>query len=187
MTVIVALFRSTVSLPFTLALADFHRKILDLTKVYRWEGGVLPLALNLHTYIVEGHLFDSSWWKIPVKWQACFCNSLTTKYTSARVSAWDSASNARWDSLKQKRSSTSTRDANDTSVSCMTFNKRACKCPSCWRWHKCDTCGEKDHRGRVYRNCVAPDKEATLGVNRWHIGVGDSVERIDSAVSSRLI
>ncbi len=36
MTVIVALFEFTVSLFFTLALADFYRKIFDFAKVYWW-------------------------------------------------------------------------------------------------------------------------------------------------------
>ncbi len=60
MTVMIKLFRSTFGLPLTLALADFHCKILDFAKVYRWQRGVLSLLLDLHTYIVESHFFDPS-------------------------------------------------------------------------------------------------------------------------------
>lgn len=60
MTVMVKLFRSTFDSPLTLTLADYLRKILDFIKVYRWQKKVLPLALNLHTHIVESQFSDFS-------------------------------------------------------------------------------------------------------------------------------
>ncbi len=60
MTIMVALFGFTVGSFFTLALANFYCKILDLAKVYQWQRGVLPLALDFHTHIAEGHLSDFS-------------------------------------------------------------------------------------------------------------------------------
>ena len=36
MSIIISFFRSTVDFSFTLTLAGFHRKILDLFKIYRW-------------------------------------------------------------------------------------------------------------------------------------------------------
>lgn len=41
-----------------LALHRFHREIIDLSTVYEWQGGVLPLALDLHTHIVQSHPTD---------------------------------------------------------------------------------------------------------------------------------
>ena len=61
MNIMVKLFGSTVSLFFTLILADFHCKIFDFAKVYTWQEGVLLLALNLYPYIIEGHYFGSFW------------------------------------------------------------------------------------------------------------------------------
>lgn len=60
MNVIVALIGSTISFLFTLVLADFHREILNLTKVYCWQERVLPIALDLYTHIVEGYTSDFS-------------------------------------------------------------------------------------------------------------------------------
>ena len=42
----------TTSPALYLALANFHREIIDLAQVYKWQGGVLPLAIDLHTRIV---------------------------------------------------------------------------------------------------------------------------------------
>ena len=58
-TVMIVLFESLISFHFTLVGVDFKRKIFDFIKVYRWEGEVLLLVLNINTNIVEGHLFDS--------------------------------------------------------------------------------------------------------------------------------
>lgn len=35
-----------------LALHCFHQKVIDLSTVYKWQGGVLFLALDLHIHIV---------------------------------------------------------------------------------------------------------------------------------------
>lgn len=63
----VKLFKSIDSHPPYLALANFHCEIIVITKAYRWQRGVLSLALDFHTQIVEGHPFDFSLWKIPAK------------------------------------------------------------------------------------------------------------------------
>ncbi len=67
MTVMVAFFRFIVSFPFTLALINFYLKILDLAKVYRWQKGVLPLALEFHTHIVQGKSFILFRWETLAK------------------------------------------------------------------------------------------------------------------------
>lgn len=58
MAVIVGLFRNTSSFPLTLALADFERKILDLAKVYRWQGEVLHLELDFPQQLHQGSPFQ---------------------------------------------------------------------------------------------------------------------------------
>lgn len=67
----------------------------------------------------------------------------------------------------------------------MAFNKETYILSSCQRRHKYNICIEKDDKNRIYRKHAALKKEATLGRNDWHISVGNSVERIDSAISSQ--
>lgn len=59
------------------ALYSFHREVIDLSKIYQWQGGVLPMALDFHTHIVQGDPADPSRWEIPARWQARYCNPLT--------------------------------------------------------------------------------------------------------------
>lgn len=55
--ILMELFGTTT--PFLhLALHRFHREIIDFSIVYEWQGGVFPLALDLHTHIVESHPTD---------------------------------------------------------------------------------------------------------------------------------
>lgn len=70
-----------------LALHRFHREIIDLSTVYEWQGGVLPLSLDLHTHIVQSHPTDPLRWEIPTKWQAQFCNPLTVLGTRGATDA----------------------------------------------------------------------------------------------------
>lgn len=55
--IVVSLFGTT-SPTLHLALANFHRDIIGLSTVYKWQPRVLPLALDLHTHIVKGHPTD---------------------------------------------------------------------------------------------------------------------------------
>lgn len=48
-------FFGTTSPALYLALAYFHRQIIDLARVYQWQEGALPLAIDLHTHIVESY------------------------------------------------------------------------------------------------------------------------------------
>ncbi len=123
MTIIVKLFWFTIGPLVTMALANFYRKILDLAIVYRWQGGVLPLALDLPTHIVEGHPSDLFRWKIPAKLQTCFCNHPKTNSRSTCNSARDSACNTGRDSFKQKQSPTLIQNAKNSSISFVVVNK----------------------------------------------------------------
>lgn len=51
--ILMALFDPTIS-TFYLALAAFLREIIELSTIYKWQGGVLPLALDFHIHIIEG-------------------------------------------------------------------------------------------------------------------------------------
>lgn len=74
-----------------------------------------------------------------------------------------------------------------TSVFCIAFSRRSCKHSSCQRRNHCGKCGVSDNMGRVCRKRAAPKNERTLGANRWYISIGNSVEGMESAVSSQLI
>ncbi len=82
---------------------------------------------------------------------------------------------------------TATQDEKNTLVTCIAFKKSPCTRSSCRKWHKFIMIRGKDYRGLVCRKLAASGKEATLGENLWHISVGDSVEKMDSAVSSLLM
>lgn len=139
--IVVFLFGTT-SPTLHLALANFHRDIIDLSIVYKWQPGVLPLALDLHTHIVEGHPTDPHKGEIQAKWQARFCNPHTVLGSHPESSTH-----------KRKRGSSPTpaskKDANDNSVLCNFFNKVICSQPNCHRKHACETCGSKDHGSRT--------------------------------------
>lgn len=55
--ILMALFGPTIPTLY-LALAGFHREIIELSTIYEWQGGVLPLALDFHTHVVEGQPTD---------------------------------------------------------------------------------------------------------------------------------
>lgn len=65
--IVMALFGST-NPSLHLALHCFHREMIDLSTVYEWQGGVLLLALDFYTHIIQGHPTDSARREIPAKW-----------------------------------------------------------------------------------------------------------------------
>ena len=142
--ILMALFGPTIPSLY-LALAGFHREIIELSTIYEWQGGVLPLALDFHTHVVEGQPTDPTRWLIPAKWQARFCNPLTALGSDAS-------------GQKRKRAHSPTpaskKDANDISVTCISFNKGVCSRSNCHRKHVCETCGGKDHGSRTCKKVV---------------------------------
>lgn len=74
--ILMVLFGFTIP-TFYLALAGFYQEIIELSTIYKWQGGVLLLALDFHMHMVKGQLTDLNRWTIPAKWQAQFCNTLT--------------------------------------------------------------------------------------------------------------
>lgn len=116
-----ALFGSTISTLY-LALAGFHRKIIELSTIYEWQKSILPLALDFHIHVVVNQPIDATRWLIPAKWQSCFCNSLTVLGS---------------DALSQKRkrthfpSSLAKKDDNDSPIIYIFFNKGSCSRSNC--------------------------------------------------------
>lgn len=150
--ILMALFGSNIPALY-LALASFHQEIMELSTIYEWQGGVLPLALDLHTHIVEGQPTDPTRWRIPTKWQARFCNPLTVLGTDVS-------------GQKRKRpsspSTSSKKDANDSTVTCNSFNKGSCSRLNCHRKHTCDICGSKDHGSRTCKKASGSGGSGTV-------------------------
>lgn len=139
--IIVALFGATTPNLY-LPLAAFHREIMDLSTIYEWQAAVFPLALDFHTYIVEEHPTDTIRWEIPAKWQARFCNPMTT--LGSRMEQKRKRGSSPVSAIPQAK-----KDANDGSVFCNSFNKGVCSRPDCHRKHLCEICGLKDHGSRT--------------------------------------
>ncbi len=69
----------------------------------------------------------------------------------------------------------------------MAFNKKSYIILSYRKRNRCNTCRRRENKGCVCKKRVASGKEAILGAYCWQIGLGDSFEEIDSAVSSWLM
>lgn len=61
------------------ALADFYSSIYELSTVYEWQEAVLPMAIEVHTFIVAQQPTDPLKWVIPEKFQGRFCTPRTMK------------------------------------------------------------------------------------------------------------
>lgn len=134
-------------------LANFHREIMGLATIYEWQDGVLLLALDLHTHIVEGQPTDPTSWRIPTKWQARFCNPLTVLGTDTPGQKRKRAASPASTSFK--------KDANDSSVTCNSFNKGVCSRLNCHRKHVCENCASKDHGSRTCKKANGGSLGAT--------------------------
>lgn len=64
--ILIAFFEPTISTLY-LVLASFYSEIIELSTIYKWQGRVLPLALDFHTHIVESQPTNPSRWAIPAK------------------------------------------------------------------------------------------------------------------------
>src|SRR4051794_2705575 len=54
----------------TTSMISFHRRILQLSQIYIWQGGVLKLALERHMDILHNGHTDAELWKdIPSEWE----------------------------------------------------------------------------------------------------------------------
>ena len=137
------------------ALIDFYGKILQLSKVYEWQGTLLPMAIEVHTYIISQQPSDPSKWVISSEFQGRFCTPLTMIGMDTLLGG----KRRRSGSPPTRRTSRSPGGVtNNPSVTCEAFKKGSCGWPSCERTNKCKSCGSKEH-GQA--NCsVAKGKRA---------------------------
>lgn len=75
-TIMVFLFGKT-SPDLVLALGEFRTKIHELSRVYEWQGAVLPLAIDAHTEILAAQPTEATSWIIRDKLQELYCTPLT--------------------------------------------------------------------------------------------------------------
>lgn len=61
------------------ALADFYSSIYELSTVYKWQEAVLPMAIEVHAFIVTQQPTDPLKYVIPEKFQGRFCTPRTMK------------------------------------------------------------------------------------------------------------
>ncbi len=57
--IIVSLFAPSTA-ELNVALNPFYSNILQLSQVYEWQEAVLPLAIEVHTYVISLQPFDST-------------------------------------------------------------------------------------------------------------------------------
>lgn len=57
------------------ALLQFHGRILELSRIYEWQGAVLPLAIEVHSFFIGQNPLNPENWSIPANFQSTFCPS----------------------------------------------------------------------------------------------------------------
>ncbi len=140
-TILVSFFGTTSSYLHA-ALSQFYQKIFELAKIYDWERAVLPLVIDIHTYISTVHPSDPTVWVFPEVFQARFCNASTVLTAFISGSSFGTSP-----TLKRKReiSDQGTKPArapcgatNNSAVVCEAFNSvKGCNFPSCERYPQC--------------------------------------------------
>lgn len=127
------------------ALIQFHGRILELSRIYEWQGAVLPLAIEVHSYFIHQNPLDPVTWSIPVDFQSTFCPSDKAIGWGTLVAANKRKRSRSPPSHRIGRSFTRYNDTNNASVTCERFNKGCCKWDQCRRAHECKGCGAEDH------------------------------------------
>lgn len=133
------------------AMVTFHRTIIGLSRKYQWQGAVLSLALDFHIYIVGDLPTDPARWELSIQWQARFCNPITDLAIRKRKRT-NSPSSTSASASASKR----TKDANNSSVICLSFNRGSCSRANCRRKHACTNCASEDHG---FRKCKKVGEE----------------------------
>lgn len=125
------------------ALTQFYGLVLQLSKVYDWKQALLPMAIEVHSYIVTQQPSDPKQWVIPPEFQRRFCTPITVSGMNLLLGSG---------SAKRKRSKSPTRrsartgsSTNNPSVVCDAFNKGSCTWGGCERSHKCRECRSRVH------------------------------------------
>lgn len=138
------------------ALSLFKGDILQLAEVYKWQEGVLRLAIAIHTHIIGLQPSDPLSWIIPPAFQAKFCNPMTIIGMNEKTSGRRKRSQS--PSYRDRQPRAPGGPTNHSDVICESFNKGSCPWPGCERAHKCKGCGAKDHGLASCKKGKAADK-----------------------------
>jgi hypothetical protein len=108
------------------AILGFHSEVIKLADTYKWQEGVLPLALRWHEEAIVRGITTIENWRIPVQWQLQFLPPAMAKgFSVGKAPAGPSAS----------------RPSPTTTV-CLNYNTagKGCAYNGCRRRHVCSQC-----------------------------------------------
>ncbi|MCJ1360831.1 MAG: hypothetical protein MMC33_010840, partial [Icmadophila ericetorum] len=80
-------FHASRNVKLIAAVIQFHNRIIQLSKIYQWQDGVLILALTHHRDVCSTGVTDHSRWAIPQEKIHTHCNELTKKTVSHKRTA----------------------------------------------------------------------------------------------------
>lgn len=131
---------------FDIAFPTFHRvfflfyiKVCKLSKIYKWQIAILPLAINYHIEIITGNHIDIDVWALPQDWFDQYCSPnhiLTASFISKKRDITIALKR-----LAKKKI---------TEKVCQNFNIKGYTFKKCAWEHKCSDCGPKDYRAYIY-------------------------------------
>lgn len=129
------------------ATSSFYQKIPELSRIYNWERAVLPLAIDIHTYIVSVSASDPNAWVIPDPLKAQFCksNTVSLAFMISRNQTFLGQRKRDTHNVRSKPICTPEESTNSRIVVCEAFNMaKDCSYPSCERSHQCKDVDLKD-------------------------------------------
>ena len=113
-------------------LLIFHQKIRTLSKIYDWQGAVLPLAIDFHTEVITDNHTNVEAWSLPQTWIDQYCSPQHVLSTSSG----------------KKRAATTQAEGSASKKAkeiCRNFNSKGCTFKECSREHKCSECSSLEH------------------------------------------
>lgn len=110
----------------------FYTKIHKLSKVYDWQGAVLPLALDFHTEITTTNHTNIDAWILLQTWidQYCSPHNILAVFSKKRPAST---------TLEGPISKKGTKEV------CRNYNTKSCTFKECVQEHKCSECNSKDY------------------------------------------
>ena len=136
-TMIINNFSRANFLTLSCVLFFFWSKIQNLSKIYKWQNAILPLAIDYHTNITLTNLTDVDAWTLPQFWINQYC-ALNYIFTAAALLS----------SHKQLVFSLADEYVNKkkTGEICCNCNTKGCILSNgCFQEHKCSDCNSKKH------------------------------------------
>ena len=122
------------------ALLGFHEEIIELSRIYKWQDAVLPVAIQYHVMMTMETPLDHSKWLLPRSWVDRYCTSTKTLSSKSGPSILPADH-----TNKRKRAET-------TPAICRKYNLGLCSVSGCRFKHICavENCGgahsEKNHK-----------------------------------------